>query len=104
VALAEGGGDRAEAEAEVAAAREELGRPQPDAEAAVTQAAQTDHVQADVAHPAPPATDPTPDPASPPASEVEAEGQGTTADAEAQTEPAPESTENAETATQEQNA
>jgi small subunit ribosomal protein S2 len=101
---AEGGGDRAEAEAEVATAREELGRPQPDAEAAVTQAAQTDHVQADVAHPAPPATDPTPDPASPPASEVEAEGQGTTADAEAQTEPAPESTENAETATQEQNA
>jgi small subunit ribosomal protein S2 len=101
---AEGGGDRAEAEAEVATAREELGRPQPDADAAVTQAAQTDHVQADVAHPAPPATDTTPDPASPPATEVEAEGQGTTADAEAQTEPAPETAETTETATQEQNA
>jgi len=101
---AEGGGDRAEAEAEVATAREELGRPQPDADAAVTQSAQTDHVQADVAHPAPPATDTTPDPASPPATEVEAEGQGTTADAEAQTEPAPETAETTETATQEQNA
>jgi small subunit ribosomal protein S2 len=112
---AEGGGDRAEAEAEVAAAREELGRPQPDPEAAVTQAAQTEQVQADVAHPAPPAVDPTPDPASPPASEVEAEGQGTTADAEAQTEPAPEAqteptpeapetAETTENATQEQKA
>jgi hypothetical protein len=88
----------------VATAREELGRPQPDADAAVTPAAQADHVQADVAHPAPPATDPTPDPASPPATEVEAEGQGTTADAEAQTEPAPETAETTETATQEQNA
>jgi small subunit ribosomal protein S2 len=104
---AEGGGDRAEAEAEVAGAREELGRPQPDPDAAVTQAAQTEQVQADVAQPAPPAVDPTPDPASPPASEVEAEGQGTTADAEAQTEPAPETAETPETtenATQEQNA
>jgi small subunit ribosomal protein S2 len=94
VTEAEGGGDRAVAEAEVAEAREELGRPQPDP--AVTPEAQTDEVQADVAHPAPPAEDPTPDPASPPASEVEAESQTTTADAEAQTEPAPE--------TQEQNA
>ncbi|MEA2277492.1 MAG: small subunit ribosomal protein [Solirubrobacteraceae bacterium] len=98
---AEGGGDRAEAEAEVAQAREELGRPQPDAEAAVRQEAQTEQVQADVAHPAPPATDPTPDPASPPATEVEAESPTTTADAEAQTEPTPETTENQ---TQEQNA
>jgi small subunit ribosomal protein S2 len=98
---AEGGGDRAEAEAEVAQAREELGRPQPDAEAAVRQEAQTEQVQADVAHPAPPATDPTPDPASPPATEVEAESPATTADAEAQTEPTPETTENQ---TQEQNA
>jgi small subunit ribosomal protein S2 len=95
---AEGGGDRAEAEAEVAQAREELGRPQPDADAAVRQDAQTEQVQADVAHPAPPATDPTPDPASPPATEVEAESPTTTADAEAQTEPTP------ETETQEQNA
>jgi small subunit ribosomal protein S2 len=94
VTEAEGGGDRAVAEAEVAEAREELGRPQPDP--AVTPEAQTDEVQADVAHPAPPAEDPTPDPASPPASEVDAESQTTTADAEAQTEPAPE--------TQEQNA
>jgi small subunit ribosomal protein S2 len=98
VSQAEGGGDRAAAEAEVAQAREELGRPQPDPEAAVRQAAQTEEVQADVPHPAPPALDPTPDPASPPASEVEAEGQGTTADAEAQTEPTP------ETQTQEQSA
>jgi small subunit ribosomal protein S2 len=91
---AEGGGDRAEAEAEVAEAREELGAAQPDP--VITPEAQTDEVQADVAHPAPPAEDPTPDPASPPASEVDAESQTTTADAEAQTEPAPE--------TQEQNA
>jgi small subunit ribosomal protein S2 len=101
---AEGGGDRAEAEAEVAQAREELGRPQPDAEAAVRQEAQTEQVQADVAHPAPPATDPTPDPASPPATEVEAESPTTTADAEAQTEPTPETTETTENQTQEQNA
>ncbi|HEX7298083.1 MAG TPA: 30S ribosomal protein S2 [Solirubrobacteraceae bacterium] len=90
---AEGGGDRAAAEAEVAQAREDLGRPQPDAETAVTQEAQTEQRQADVPEPTPPATDPTPDPASPPASEVEAEGQGTTADAEAQTEPTPETQE-----------
>jgi small subunit ribosomal protein S2 len=93
---AEGRGDRAAAEAEVAQAREELGRPQPDAEAAVAQEADTEERQADVAEPTPPATDQTPDPASPPASEVDAESQTTTADAEAQTEPAPE--------TQEQNA
>jgi small subunit ribosomal protein S2 len=91
---AEGGGDRAAAEAEVAEAREELGVPQPDP--AITPEARTDEIQADVAHPAPPAEDPTPDPVSPPASEVEAESPTTTADAEAQTEPAPE--------TQEQNA
>jgi small subunit ribosomal protein S2 len=93
---AEGGGDRAVAEAEVAEAREELGRPQPDAEAAVTQEAQTEQRQADVPEPTPPATDQTPDPASPPASEVDAESQTSTADAEAQTEPTAE--------TQEQNA
>jgi small subunit ribosomal protein S2 len=96
VTHAEGGGDRAVAEAEVAAAREELGRPQPDPEAAVTPEAETEEVQADVPHPAPPASDHTPDPASPPESEVDAESTTTTADAEAQTEPAPE--------TQEQNA
>jgi len=96
VSQAEGGGDRAVAEAEVAQAREELGRPQPDPEAAVTQEAQTEERQADVPEPTPPAIDPTPDPASPPASEVDAESQTTTADAEAQTEPTPE--------TQEQNA
>jgi small subunit ribosomal protein S2 len=88
VTQAEGEGDRAAAEAEVAHAREELGRPQPDPEAAVTQEAQTEQVQADVAAPAPPATDPTPDPASPPATEVEGETPTQTADAQAQTEPA----------------
>jgi small subunit ribosomal protein S2 len=96
--------DRAAQESAEAQAVAAEGRPQPDPEAAVTREARTEQVQADVAHPAPPATDTTPDPASPPASEVEAEGQGTTADAEAQTEPAPENAENAENATQEQNA
>jgi small subunit ribosomal protein S2 len=100
-AAAQAEADRAAQESAEAQAVAAEGRPQPDPEAAVTPEAQTDQVQADVAHPAPPATDPTPDPALPPASEVEAEGQGTTADAEAQTEPAPE---NAENATQEQNA
>jgi small subunit ribosomal protein S2 len=84
---AEGGGDRAAAEAEVVEAVEALGRPQPTPDAAVTPEAATDEVQEDVPHPAPPAFEPTPDPASPPESE---------ADAEAQTEPAPD--------TQEQNA
>ncbi|HEU4978095.1 MAG TPA: 30S ribosomal protein S2 [Solirubrobacteraceae bacterium] len=92
----EGGGDRAEAEAEVAKAVEDLGRPQPTTDAAVTPEAATDEVQENVARPAPPAMDPTPDPASPPQSEVAAEDHTTTADAEAQTEAAPE--------TQEQNA
>jgi small subunit ribosomal protein S2 len=82
VTQAEGGGDRAEAEAEVAEAREELGTPQPDP--AVTPEAQTDEVQADVPHPAPPAEDTT------------------SADAEAQTEPAEAQTEPA--TPQEQNA
>jgi small subunit ribosomal protein S2 len=95
-------GDRAAQEAAEAQAVAAQGRPQPDPEAAVNQEAQTEQVQADVAHPAPPAIDPTPDPASPPASEVEAEGRGTTADAVAQTEPAPEPA--PENATQEQNA
>jgi small subunit ribosomal protein S2 len=112
---AEGEGDRAEAEAEVARAREELGRQQPDADAAVTREARTDHVQADVAEPAPSAVDPTPDPASPPATDVDAETQTETADAHAQTEPAPAEAEptptpqtepaaETENATQEQNA
>jgi small subunit ribosomal protein S2 len=91
VSQAEGAGDRAVAEAEVAAAREELGRPQPTPEAAANQEAEREEVAADAPHPAPTATDHTPDPASPPASEVEAESQTTTADAEAQTEPTPES-------------
>jgi small subunit ribosomal protein S2 len=97
-AAAQAESDRAAQEAAEAQAVAAEGRPQPDPEAAVTQEAQTEQVQADVPHPAPPAIDPTPDPASPPASEVDAEGQGTTADAQAQTEPAPEN------ATQEQNA
>jgi small subunit ribosomal protein S2 len=97
--------DRAAQEAALAETVAAEGRPQPDPETAVTPEAQTEQVQADVPHPAPPAVDPTPDPASPPATEVEAEEQGTTADAEAQTEPAPE-TDAADTAneTQEQNA
>jgi small subunit ribosomal protein S2 len=96
--------DRAAQEAAQAEALAAEGRPQPDAEAAVSQEAQREEVQADVAHPAPPPTDQTPDPASPPASDVEAEGRETTADAEAQTEPAPGNGDNAENATQEQNA
>jgi small subunit ribosomal protein S2 len=95
-AEAQAAADRATQEAALAAERAAEGPPQPDP--TVTQEAERDEVQADVAHPAPTATDHTPDPASPPASEVEAEGQGTTADAEAQTEPTPDN------ATQEQNA
>jgi small subunit ribosomal protein S2 len=88
---AEGGGDRAAAEAEVAQAREELGREQPSPDAAVRQSAQAETPRPDAGpeaggpgEPAPPAIDPTPDPASPPASEVEAESQTQTAEAEAQ--------------------
>jgi small subunit ribosomal protein S2 len=90
LSTAEGGGDRQVAEAEVAQAREELGRPQPDADAAVRQSANDPTPEADagpdqgLGAPAPPAVDPTPDPASPPASEVAAESQTETADAEAQ--------------------
>jgi small subunit ribosomal protein S2 len=91
LSTAEGGGDRQAAEAEVAQAREELGRPQPDADAAVAQSARAETPRPDAGpdqtgpgEPAPPAVDPTPDPASPPASEVEAEGQTQTADAEGQ--------------------
>jgi len=84
---AEGGGDRAVAEAEVAEAREELGRPQPTDDTAVRPEAETETVTADVPEPAPPATDHTPDPASPPETEVEAETVTRTADAEAQTDP-----------------
>jgi small subunit ribosomal protein S2 len=88
---AEGGGDRAAAEAEVAQAREELGREQPSPDAAVRQSAQAETPRPDAGpeaggpgEPAPPAVDPTPDPASPPASEVDAESQTQTAEAEAQ--------------------
>jgi small subunit ribosomal protein S2 len=90
LSTAEGGGDREAAEAEVAQAREELGRPQPDADAAVRQRANDPSPEADrgpdqgLGAPAPPAVDPTPDPASPPASEIAAESQTETADAEAQ--------------------
>jgi small subunit ribosomal protein S2 len=91
LSTAEGGGDLQAAEAEVAAAREELGRPQPSPDAAVRQSAQVESPRPDAGpeaggpgEPAPPALDPTPTPASPPASEVEAESQTTTADAEGQ--------------------
>jgi small subunit ribosomal protein S2 len=94
---AEGGGDRAAAEAEVAQAVQEQGRPQPDPETAVTQQAQAETPRPDAGpdqtgpgEPAPPAIDPTPDPASPPASEVDAESQAQTADAAAQPSPADE--------------
>jgi small subunit ribosomal protein S2 len=90
LSTAEGGGDRQAAEAEVAQAREELGRPQPTADAAVRQSANDPTPEADrgpdqgLGAPAPPAIDPTPTPASPPASEVGAESQAETAEAEAQ--------------------
>jgi small subunit ribosomal protein S2 len=91
LSTAEGGGDRQAAEAEVAQAREELGRPQPSPDAAVRQDAQTETPRPDegpdkggAGEPAPPAIDPTPTPASPPASEVGAESQTVTAEAEAQ--------------------
>ncbi len=91
---AEGGGDRAVAEAEVAEAVEHQGRPQPDPDTAVAPSAQDETPRADAGpeaggpgEPAPPAVDPTPDPASPPASEVEAEDQTQTAEAEAQPSP-----------------
>jgi small subunit ribosomal protein S2 len=94
---AEGGGDRAQAEAEVAEAREALGTPQPDPDTAVTRQAQEQTPRPDAGpeqtgpgEPAPPAVDPTPDPASPPASEVDAESQTQTAEAEAQPSPSDE--------------
>jgi small subunit ribosomal protein S2 len=75
---AKGGGDRQAAEAEVAAAVEETGPPQPDA--VVPQAANTEVAPAAADNeggpspdPAPPAEDPTPDPATPPPAEAEAE-------------------------------
>ncbi len=84
---AEGGGDRAVAESEVAEAREVLGAPEPSDDAAIRQSAETETVQPDSHQVAPPATDHTPDPASPPESEVEAETPTRTADAEAETDP-----------------
>ena len=82
--------DRAAAEAKVAGAVEELGRPQPDADAAVSPQAGQDTAQPGAPQPAPPAVDRTPDPASPPAGEVDAETQTQTAEAEAQPSPADE--------------
>ncbi|MEJ7798784.1 MAG: 30S ribosomal protein S2 [Solirubrobacteraceae bacterium] len=69
---AAGGGDRQVAEAEVAAAVQAAGRPQPDPpvrQAANTEVApaQRDDVTGTSPDPAPPAEDPTPAPASPPA-------------------------------------
>jgi small subunit ribosomal protein S2 len=68
---ARGGGDRQAAEAEVAAAVQETGRPQPDARVPQTAntevaPAQKDNVKGTSPDPAPPAEDLTPDPASPP--------------------------------------
>jgi small subunit ribosomal protein S2 len=71
--------DRAEAEAQVAEAREELGRPEPSPEAAITPSSNkpiSDPAAGDggaPGEPAPPADDPTPTPASPPATEAEPE-------------------------------
>jgi small subunit ribosomal protein S2 len=67
----EGGGDRQQAEAEVAEAVAEGGRPAPDAtvpQSANTEVApaQADNVKGTSPEPAPPAEDQTPDPASPP--------------------------------------
>jgi small subunit ribosomal protein S2 len=88
---AEGGGDRQAAEAEVAQAREELGRPQPSPDAAVRQDAQTETPRPDegpdkggAGEPAPPATAPPPPPAPPRGGAVDAETQTVTAEAEAQ--------------------
>ncbi len=69
---ADGGGDRQVAEAQVAEAVQEAGRPAPDpvvAQAANSEVApaQKDNVKGASPDPAPPAEDPTPDPASPPA-------------------------------------
>jgi small subunit ribosomal protein S2 len=87
---ARGGGDRQAAEAEVAGAVQDLGRRQPDADAAVTPQAARDVAQPGAPQPAPPAVDPTPMPASPPASEIDAETRVQTAEAEAQPSPADE--------------
>src|SRR3954467_1702932 len=91
LSTAEGGGDREAAEAEVAQAREELGRPQPTPDAAARQDAQVETPRPDegpdkggAGEPAPPAIDPTPTPASPPASEGGGETQKTPAEAAAQ--------------------
>jgi small subunit ribosomal protein S2 len=81
------------------AGRRRRGIPGPRPEAAITQEAQRDEVQADVPHPAPTATDQTPDPAfARRRARSRPRAQSTTADAEAQTEPTPDN------ATQEQNA
>ena len=85
---AEGGGDRAVAEAEVAAAVQAGGRTQPDPP--VRQAANKDVAPAKKANvkggspqPAPPAEDPTPDPASTPAEPLVAEAPAPAAEAPA---------------------
>ena len=93
--------DRAAQEAAEAQAVAAEGIPGPDPEAAVTPQAQTDEVQADVPHPAPPA-DTTPDPEPTAAQDASAEPAAPAepaAEAE-QPAPAPET----ENATQEQNA
>jgi small subunit ribosomal protein S2 len=86
--------DRAAQESAEAQAVAAEGRPQPDPEAAVTPEARTEQVQADVAHPAPPADAEAP---AEPAPEPEPA-------AEAPAEPAPEPEPAPENATQEQNA
>jgi small subunit ribosomal protein S2 len=98
-AAAQAEADRAAQESAEAQAVAAEGRPQPDVEAAVTREAQTEQVQADVAHPAPPATDTAPEPEPAPAAEPAPEAPAEPA-AEAPAEPAPET----ENATQEQNA
>src|SRR6185312_4008039 len=100
--------DRAAQEAAEAQAVAAEGIPGPDAQAAVTPQAQTDEVQADVSHPAPPAdTTPDPEPAAAQAAPAEPAAPAAPAppaEAAAPAETAAETTENAETATQEQNA
>jgi small subunit ribosomal protein S2 len=109
--------DRAAQESAEAQAVAAEGRPQPDVEAAVTREAQTEQVQADVAHPAPaaePAAEPAPEapvePAAEPAAEPAPEAPVEPAAeapaepaAEAPAEPTPDTAET-ENATQEQNA
>jgi small subunit ribosomal protein S2 len=104
--------DRAAQEAAEAQAVAAEGIPGPDPEAAVTPQAQTDEVQADVPHPAPPA-DTTPDPeptaaqdapAEPAAPAAEPAAPAEAAPAAPEPEPAADTAPETENATQEQNA